>query len=254
MKSFFLYFFIGCTLPACNNISQNMGSDLAVSTELLDTLTAPALRSTAVPLLFETAFIKWTAAKINESTVGLYGVNIGKLKLTTERLVACDPLHIDEYGIPFTQAFPTGQFPVQLAIAKLDLQEMIAFARIKFSEEPVVRWELALQKGQEPLPVGGKEIHGFSVDAGVVIFIDDAAVKGLDPSIVIETDGIIFKEMAKHYRNSWRFGLHNFGPYNLVAFTTGSGDGTYASYVGFDAKGNVAMLLTDFGLFEWQKK
>ena len=62
-------------------------------------------------------------------------------------------MHIDEYGKPFTQVFPTGEFPVQLSVAKLNDAETIAFARISFSEEPVVKWKFALLEGQLPIPL-----------------------------------------------------------------------------------------------------
>ena len=40
-------------------------------------------------------------------------------------------MNIDEYGIVFTQAFPTGEFPVEVAVATMPGAEEIAFARIK---------------------------------------------------------------------------------------------------------------------------
>jgi hypothetical protein len=35
---------------------------------------------------------------------------------------------------------------------------------------------------------------------------------------------------------------------NLIAFTSGEGDGGYATYVGYDADGAVACFTTDFAL------
>ena len=243
------YILIAFTLFSCNIIHKEPPP---ISTEKLDTIKSSPGKIVATPLLFETAFIMGTEQKVGNSAVGLYGVTIGNIKIVSGRIIACDPLHIDEYGIPFTQVFPTGEFPVQLSIAQYD-EETVAFARIKFSDEPVANWEFALLKGQAKIPVGGEEMHGYGVDGGVGIFIDEAAAKALDQTTVADFEGEVFKEMDKHYHNTWRYIMHNFGNHNLAAFTSGFGDGRYATYIGFDANGKPCRLLTDFGLFDWKQ-
>jgi hypothetical protein len=246
------YIFIVFIFFSCKNI-YDPNANRTVSREVLDIIkdTLPVTR--AAPAIFEKAFLVGTQDQVNQSTVTFYGVNIGKIKVSSGRIIACDPMHIDEYGIPFTQAFPTGEFAVQLSIAKLEDEESIAFARILFSQEPVVRWQLALQKGQTPLPVGAEKIHGYSVDAGVGIFIDEAASKALDKRHVTRMDQGVYQEMDKHYHNTWRYALYSFGNHNLAAFTSGFGDGYYASYIGYDTNGKPCRLLTDFGLSDWKQ-
>ncbi|MGI8582965.1 MAG: DUF4241 domain-containing protein [Chitinophagaceae bacterium] len=247
------YLLIAFTLFACNTVAKKNVAR-KISTEVLDTIKSVPASMVATPVLFETAFIKGTTQKGNITPINLYGVTIGKIKVVSGHIIACDPLHIDEYGIPFTQVFPTGEFPVQFSIAKTGEADLIAFVRINFSEEPVERWELALLKGQEPLPVGGEEIHGYGVDGGVGIFMDKEVIKVLDLDALTDMDTELYKEMDKHYHNTWRYTLYNFGTYNLACFTTGLGDGRYASYVGYDATGKPCRLLSDFGLFDWRKK
>lgn len=249
MKKYLLIVF---AFVACQQMSKK--SRLVVSTEALDTIKTVPAKVEAQPLLLETAFIKGTTQQGNTSVINLYGITVGKVKIPTGRIIACDPLHVDEYGIPYTQVFPTGEFPVQLSIANVQGEETVAFARINFSNEPVARWELALIKGQQPIPVGDKKIEGYGIDAGVGIFIDEAAAKAVDQSKLYGHDSELFREMEKHYRNDWRYAMYNFGQYNLVAFTTGLGDGRYAAYIGFDAAGKPCRLTTDFGLFNWRKK
>jgi hypothetical protein len=246
------YILIAFILLGCHNIHRK--SAPKISTEALDTIKSAPARIVATPVLFETAFIKGTTQKAKDSTFKLYGITIGKIKIVSGHVVICDPMHIDEYGIPFTQVFPTGEFPVQLSIARLGNEELTAFARINFSEEPVERWEFALQKGQAPIPVGGKEMHGYGVDGSVAIFIDEEASKVLDRKTVADFNGEVFKEMQKHYHDMWKYTMYNFGKYNLAAFSTGLGDGRYATYIGFDAKGQPCRLLTDFRLFDWASK
>lgn len=251
MKKFLQYLILLILFVACNDIVKSNKRGSIVPTEMLDTIkTFPPVGQTK-PLIFETAFITGTTGKLNKETLSLSGINIGKIKLSGGRLVACDPMHIDEYGIPFTQQFAKGEYPVQLAIAKLDLEERVAFARILLSDAPVVKWEFALQEGQTPLPLGLKKRHGYSVDAGVGIFIDEAAAKALDRKVVNDMDGAVFAALDKHYRNDWKYSLYPFGEHNLAAFTTGLGDGYYSTYIGFDAEGKPCRVITDFGLVEW---
>lgn len=247
--------FTAFTLFACNTVAKKNAAR-KISNEVLDTIKTVPVKIVATPVLFETAFIKGTTQKGNVIPINLYGVTIGKIKIVSGHIIACDPLHSDEYGIPFTQLFPTGEFPVQLSIAQTGEEDMIAFARINFSEEPVERWELALLEGQKPIPVGDEDIHGYGIDGGIGIFVDEEAKKALDKSNLIDDElyGPLNKEMDKHYHNTWRYSMYNFSIHNLASFTTGMGDGIYATYIGFDANGKVCRLVSDFGLFDWRKK
>jgi hypothetical protein len=252
------YFLIAITFFACNNISNQM--DLAtisinpkISAEKLDTIESLPTKIEAKPVLFETAFIKGTKEKVDSLNVHFYGVTIGEIKIVSGYIIACDPIIISD-AKPFTQSFPLGKFPVQLSIAKIEDDERIAFARINFSDEPVARWEFALQKGQAPIPIGGETIYGYGVDAGIGLFIDEEANKVLDNMKISLFDGKFYKEMDKHYHNTWQYVVFNFGEHNLASFSTGYGDGHYATYIGFDAKGKPCRLVTDFGLVDWWRK
>ena len=251
---YILFALITFTFFACDNFRRK--DSLKISTHALDTVKTAAGKIVTAPVLFETAFIKGTTRKGTVQPINLYGVTIGKIKIVSGRIIACDPLHTDEYGIAFTSVFPTGEFPVQLSIAQTSEENLVAFARINFSGEPVEKWELALLEGQKPIPVGDEEIHGYGIDGGIGIFIDEEAKKALDKGKLID-DALyepLNKEMDKNYRNTWRYSMYNFGPHNLASFTTGIGDGRYATYIGYDAKGKVCRLLSDFGLFDWRER
>ncbi len=252
MKHFLSYTLIAIIFCNCRGIYRNEVPP--ISKEPLDTIKSVPARIVAAPVLFETAFVKGTTQKVESSIFNLYGITIGKIKIVSGNIVVCDPMHIDEYGIPFTQVFPRGEFPVQLSIAKLGNEELTAFARVNFSDEPVQKWEFALQQGQPSIPVGGEEMFGYGIDGGVAIFIDEEASKVLDKNTVENMDQPVFKEMEKHYRNRWKYTMYNFGQHNLAAFSTGLGDGRYATYIGFDGNGKPCRLVTDFGLFNWKKK
>ena len=53
---------------------------------------------------------------------------------------------------------------------------------------------------------------------------------------------------------TWNYALYNFNGHNIATFSTGLGDGHYATYVGYDEKGNICRLLTDFNLVGWWQK
>lgn len=251
MKTFLNYFFIAFVFCGCQNISDR---NHKVSTEVLDTITSAPEGTVSSPAYFETAFVKGTTKKTIEGDASLFGITIGKIKITDGQVILCDPLHIDEYGIPFTQAFPTGEFPVQLSVLKMGTEESLAFARIKFSDEPVVKWEKALRPKLKEVPLGGEDIPEYCVDGGVAVFLDAAAAKTVDQEAVADFDGPVFQEMYKHHHIGWRYAMYGFGQHNLAAFTTGLGDGCYTAYIGFDAKGKPCRLLTDFGILDWKSK
>lgn len=249
---------IGLLFLSCNNLSkennvlaQSPRSD--VSTEKLDTLKITRNAMTTKPEIFETAFFEGTQVNVDTIHLQFYSVDIGKINIESGKIIACDPIIMRDMK-PFVQAFPIGQFPVHLAIAKFHNDERVGFSRIYFSNKPVVKWEFALQKGQEQVLIFGDTFYSYSVDGGIGLFLDEKAniefVKDDSQSVLDE----IFKEMDKHTHVSWQFGLCKLNDHNLVAFSTGFGDGHYATYVGYDDNGQPCRLLTDFGMVDWWKK
>ncbi|MDP4087607.1 MAG: DUF4241 domain-containing protein [Bacillota bacterium] len=235
-------------------IAQQLSSNM--TTEKIDTAITKSYPVTAKPGIFETAYFEGTEVKVND-TVRLifYPVDIGKINLETGKVVACDPAMTYQQE-PFITQFPTGRFPVQLAIAKVNgnENELVGFSRILFSEEPVVKWEFALKKGQEPISIFGKTMYYYPVDGGLGQFMDESSFNKLEKldehsnSQVLDT---LFAELDKHTGRSWQFANTSYKNINMVAFTSGFGDGRYSTYVGYDKDGKPCRLLTDFGLVEW---
>jgi hypothetical protein len=205
--------------------------------------------STIDPIIFEAAYFKDTKVKQGNLNFSFYTLEIGKIKIVSGKIIACDPIVMQD-GIAFTQNFPTGHFPVQLAMAKLPNDERVAFSRILFSSNAVSKWEFALQPGQRPIPLKDTTIYCYGVDAGSGIFIDESANKIFNKKAESEWENVF---VSKFEQYNYRGFIHDFEGYNLAAFSTGYGDGCYSTYIGFDEKGNVCRLLTDFGLIEWWK-
>jgi hypothetical protein len=205
---------------------------------------------TTYPILLESAFTKGTEVKQDEMSYYFSLIDIGKIKIETGKIIACDPIVMNE-AIAFTQKFPLGQFSVQLAMAKIENDERVAFSRILFSDKPVEKWSFALQPGQNLIELKDTTIYCYGVDAGTGIFID-SAVNKVFTSFKYNTWENVFVKKAEE--SNYTGYIHNFGAHNIAIFSTGYGDGCYSTYIGFDKSGNVCRLLTDFGLIEWWKK
>lgn len=241
-------------LASCNNLLKNdklSAQDSQATTR--DTVKVIPYNVTAKPEIFETAFFKDTEVKEDSFTIKFHAINIGKINVQSGLLIASEPWWVyDEQ--PFLTKFPTGQFPVQLAIANVDKNNAVAFSRILFSNNPVDHWEFALKEGQKPISVFGDSIYFYPVDGGIGGFIDDSSYnrfKTLDEASQAQAMDILTKELAK---NKYLYGNINYKNVNIVAFKSGLGDGRYATFIGFDKNRNPCRLLTDFNLIYWQKK
>ncbi|MEU6061470.1 DUF4241 domain-containing protein [Streptomyces sp. NPDC047097] len=183
----------------------------------------------------------------------------GELWLPSGRVTACDPFVSLGTGEaePFTAAVPPGRYPVECAVATLTHpgqepadrpHQRVAAARLLISGAPALSWEPALLAGQDLSELGEEEFYGYGVDAGTGCFYDAAC----DESFPEDEDG----ESPVWYA---LFGGEeppdDLGPYlvdapegghNLVAFTSGWGDGAYPTWVGRGADGQVVSFVTDF--------
>jgi len=252
--------FVALFLTSCNYFSANKSAVKEalerVSTEKLDTVKIKPYSTTAKPEIFETAFFEGTRAKMDTTPISFYAIDMGKINIESGKIIACDPIVMRD-GVPFLQTFPIGRFPVQLAIAKVHTDERVAYSRVVFSDKPVSKWEFAIKDGQKQMPIDSGSFYGYGVDGGIGLFIDKQSntfFDSLDKQDKNIWVTVFQEEMGKHYRNTWEYVLYDFGTHNLASFSTGYGDGSYGTYVGYDDKGNICRLLTDFGLVTWWEK
>lgn len=181
----------------------------------------------------------------------------GELTLTSGRVVACDPAYFYDTQ-PFTREAPAGTFPVTLSVAHFeDGDRRVAGALLRFREEPVATWELALHPGEDASELDEGEIFGYPVDSGTGCLMDEETAR-LVAALTDEEEffDAIADELEKTYEDTWSWAAVGFDPdsgANVVAFSTGIGDGRYASYFGLDETGEVVCLVTDFSLFEFEQ-
>ncbi len=95
-------------------------------------------------------------------------------------------------------------------------------------------------------------MFGYGVDSGTGCFMEASAGRALTQKMNDESKFFktMMAEMDKTYRHTWSWLDMKFGDANLVAFSSGDGDGLYATYAGFDAQGEVAVVVTDFMVLE----
>ncbi len=177
--------------------------------------------------------------------------DIGLLSVNTGKIVACDPFVFAWDTKPFSYDFPVGDFLVQVSIGKFSYNddERIALARIKFSEERPVSWEMALVENQNVRTLKEGEIFGYPVDAGTGCFMDVSAQLVLGKYLEKEENFyVLSEEMDKTYKHTRSWILWERGNENIAMFSSGEGDGHYPSYLGYDASGEICRLVTDFYL------
>jgi hypothetical protein len=176
-------------------------------------------------------------------------VNVGDLILPTGKLVACDPFVFPD-AEPFEISMPKGTFPILLSVASIKSDQRVAFAIVKFRESIPVAWDMLTAGQEDQLSLKPGEIFGYPVDAGTGCFMDQSTGIALSKTMATNNDFFeeMIAEMEKTYRHTWSWLNMPFGNGNLIAFSSGFGDGVYASYVAFDAEGEIVAVVADFAI------
>ncbi len=195
-----------------------------------------------------------SSALCDGATVGnvkLEHRRVGDLVLPTGELVACDPLVCPERE-PFELKVPVGRFPVILSIADLNGDQRVAFATIRFEEAAPTAWDMMTLGGADRSKLGPGEFFGYPVDAGTGCFMDRMAAETLDRMMTEDSEYFwtIIHEMEETEVNTWSWADMPFGKGNMIVFSSGFGDGVYATYVGFDEGGKVIAVVADFAVVQ----
>lgn len=194
-------------------------------------------------------FGKGFAASVDGTKLAFRTVTIGRIRITSGRLVACDP--VVSCGAPFQKPVPIGSFPLQLAIASTGKDERIAYARITFLSARAERWELAVVEGQDVSTLKPGEFFGYGVDSGTGAFMDAAALRHFEAQRNREGekfDDRLFAEMDKTYKHTRSWHLFETKAGTVAMFSSGYGDGAYPTYRGYDKDGRLVAVVTDFGV------
>jgi hypothetical protein len=130
--------------------------------------------------------------------------------------------------------------------------QRIAAARLRFTHHAAEWWDLALLPDQDMSELESDQFFGYAVDSGTGSFMDLRAAKKLDKRMASDSDNVheIIREMEPTYvhTRSWAMlDVDHDGELNAAVFSSGVGDGVYASFWGWSGEG-LACLVTDFGV------
>lgn len=245
---------------------------------------APAAQAqiTPRPEVLTGAFTPGFVGEADEERYPVRTVRIGEVHISSGRVIVVDPFLMSTRDRPLTVSVPPGRYPVDLAVADAgDSGQRVALARLLFSDMPPVRWALAVTDEQDPATLTGDQIFGYGVDAGTGAFVDAAVpawlereypwaagvgyleqVQGPDPAILRPHIGEVDRYMT--LVDSWQvrgeaaapelgipYGfvlVEPLGPGGAAMFSSGWGDGYYASWVGYDADDHPVVIVTDFAV------
>jgi hypothetical protein len=184
----------------------------------------------------------------------LHHHKVSELILPTGQLVACDPFMAPDIP-PFKLSVPSGKFPVVLSIAHIKTDQRVAFATLRLMQTAPVSWEMLTIADQNLSTLEQGELFGYGVDSGTGCFMDLSTRRALAARMDEQQDfyETLTAEMDKTYKHTWSWLDTKLGEGNLVAFSSGYGDGVYATYAGRDSDGQVSVVVTDFGVLPFEK-
>jgi hypothetical protein len=185
-----------------------------------------------------------------EEPLGFEVRELGNLLVTSGKISASDPFVMPDRP-PFAPEFPKGRFPVQAAVAKIGTDCRVAFARVLFSPADVHRWEMAVVGDEDVGELKPGHYFGYPVDAGTGCFMDADAGRLLSSRMSEQEDYFedMIEEMEKTYVHTWSWAdlkPKPDDPLNIIAFSSGYGDGVYPTYVGYSEANEPLAIVTDF--------
>ena len=137
-----------------------------------------------------------------------------------------------------------------MSVACIDgsTEEYVAFARIRFSNELPVRWELAIKEGENVAKSAKNADFGYPVESGTGCFMDISAQSAYKMAVKKDDNywEQIEDEMAERDEKACGSIIWSLDEANMAVFPSGYGDGKYPSYIGYDEEGKICRLVTDF--------
>jgi hypothetical protein len=170
-------------------------------------------------------------------------VPAGKLVMPSGQLAAHDPggIEFTNHLEPFEATIAPGSYPVELSVLRsADGHGTTIAARLIVRDEPVVRWEMALYAGQDPLLLADGDFYGFGVDAGMGCLFDFAALSGLQEVVADAEDELVDTPSDGAFTAT-----DPESGATLIGYLSGYGDGAYPTWIGRTADGEIACFLSD---------
>jgi hypothetical protein len=181
-------------------------------------------------------------------------IEAGTLVLPTGRVTASDVYLFDQP--PLARTVPPGRYPVLLLHADYAEGEAVAAAMARFDAGDPVRWEPATAAGVDPSAVDPDSFGSYGVDSGTAAFAAAEAAERLadGDDALWETYGERVTQALFPAEGEYRLSAEVFADpttgANIIAFSSGFGDGGYPAWFGLDGDGRPLVLLTEFVILE----
>jgi hypothetical protein len=180
-------------------------------------------------------------------------IEAGKLQLLTGRIIATDPiLMYDDEG--YSESVKPGTYPVYIYVGKTgDRKKQTVAAELRFSNSDIIRWEMALLKGESSKGFAQDEFMGYEVENGLGCFMDESVLEIMD--VMSEEELEKFEKSVRHEirKNECSCAdviIDKKKGSNIIIFASGWNEGTFPTYYGFDKNNKLARLVTDFMVIE----
>lgn len=187
----------------------------------------------------------------------LESFEVGKLYLSSGRLVACDPLITNDM-LPFSTEFPKGNFSVLLH--KERESNCVAYAEVIFSNAEITEWKMAVTAGQDVKDLAEEEVFGYPVESGMGCLMDADTQNSLNEleKKLYHSKGVDFMGIYEEFFHDYFFdeqgAIDQYAflkpsddhPGTIFAFETGYGEGFYASYIAYDKDHKPVKIITEF--------
>ena len=236
-----------------------------------------------------TAFQHARGLRQHPEMTGLFSRHLGELVVTSGSLMACDPWFCDAKHPFVSPPVAPDRYPVVVAIALFSNgDQRLALAAVIFQQQLAVRWENArtIGTGEEGLAAapGGffgtskeevtraaqsfhdartaslvaDEFLGYPVDSGTGCFLDAESAHAFASVLDAHDPGVddpLITALKAHRVFTWSWAnycVNEETGANIVAFSSGWGDGVYPSFFGYGEDEQLVCLLTDFEVLELQ--
>jgi hypothetical protein len=188
---------------------------------------------------------------------GIVVTRLGTITLPSGRIVAVDPY--TAWGLaPFTRQVRPGAYTVHLWFDRAEMTRP-ALAELRLRSCTPAFWQNAVTDGQNLFDLAPGEAFGYGVDAGAGSFAAPEFFETFGPIV----DGALQSEAYGDFSTGLLYDLafpdasgipQDFivqqDGQDMAVFSSGWGDGFYASYWGFDAQGCPCALVTDFWVLD----
>lgn len=161
-------------------------------------------------------------------------VEMDKQNFSTGEVVAIDPFVMTNPQ-SFVEKIPVGSYKEILSI----YENRVAASKLVIADKNPVRYGMALCNGEDISTLTEGNFFCFPVDSGSACFIDKSDIEDFSKYVKEYDGGYIFED--KEYKTI-SYGDHK----SLNVYSSGYGDGAYATFFGYDEDDNICCIVIQF--------